>query len=297
MARRAAATLTAALLAVLAVAWPAGRAAAEDPPVFSVLMLTPPDGDAAVEKAETAMGIMGRTYGVRVDITHDASAMNPDRLAGYEAVLWEGVTGSVLDEAGRAALSDYVERGGGFVVSSAGTVNAEADWDWYAEAVAPRVVPDTGGAEKKDVTLVAEHPAAKDSSTNWDMNDVWYAPVVEPADIAGTTAIASYQSGEITVTTAWARDVGSGHVMVTSMGNDYDAWGEGDFVKMVRGGLWWASGTGAPLLVRADMAAPSWPYVVSFVLWVGAIIVGGVIAVTRTAARDRDEPVPVSPAG
>lgn len=297
MARRAAATFTAALLAVFAAAWPAGPAAAEDPPVFSVLMLTPPDGDAAVAKAEVAMAIMGRTYGVRVDITHDPAAMSADRLAGYQAVLWEGVSGDVLDEAGQTALSEWVEGGGGFVVSSAATVNAEPDWDWFARTAAPRVIADTGGAEKKDVNLIAEHPAAKDSSTNWDMNDVWYAPVVEPADIEGTTAIASYQSGEITVTTAWARDVGLGHVMVTSMGNDYDAWGEGDFVKMIRGGLWWASGTGAPLLVRADKAAPSWPYVVSFVVWVGAIIVGGVIAVTRTAARDRDEPVPVSPAG
>ncbi|HEY1180352.1 MAG TPA: ThuA domain-containing protein, partial [Phytomonospora sp.] len=236
-------------------------------------------------------------YGLRVDVTHDPAAMNADRLASYPAVLWAGVTGDVVDETGQAALTAYVEGGGGFLTASAATVNAEPDWAWYAEAVAPRVTADTGGAEKKDVTLLAEHPAAKDSSTNWDMNDRWYAPVVDPADIDGTTDIASYQSGEVTVTTAWARSVGGGRVMVTSMGNDYDAWGEGDFVKMIRGGLWWASGTDAPVLVRDEQAAPSWPYVLSFVLWVGAIVVGGVIAVSRTATRDRDEPVPVSPAG
>lgn len=297
MARRAAARLTAALLTVLAVAGPAAPAAADDPPVFSVLVLTPPDRDASVEKAEQSMDIMGRTYGLRVDITHDPAAMSADRLAGYQAVMWAGVTGGVVDEAGRAALTAYVEGGGGFVAASAATVNAEPDWDWYAETVAPRVIADTGGAEKKDVTLVAEHPAAKDSSTNWDMNDVWYAPVVDPAGIDGTTVIASYQNGDHMIATAWARQAGEGRVMVTSMGNDYDAWGEGDFVKMVRGGLWWASGTDAPLLVRAEMAAPSWPYVVSFVLWVGAMVVGGVIAVTKSAARDRSESVPVESAG
>ncbi|HEY1178364.1 MAG TPA: ThuA domain-containing protein, partial [Phytomonospora sp.] len=163
MARRAAATFTAALLTVVAVAGPAGPATAAEPPVFSVLMLTPPDGDAAVEKAEQAMGILGRSYGLRVDVTHDPAAMSADRLASYQAVLWAGVTGDVVDENGRAALTAYVEGGGGFLTASAASVNAEPDWAWYAETVAPRVTADTGGAEKKDVTLLAEHPAAKDS--------------------------------------------------------------------------------------------------------------------------------------
>ncbi|MEV0649503.1 ThuA domain-containing protein [Phytomonospora sp. NPDC050363] len=303
MARRAAATLTAAFLTALAVAGPAGPAAAEDAPAFSVLVLTPPGSDgggeeAAVAKAEQSLAIMGRSFGVRVDVTHDPAAISADGLSSYQAVLWAGVSGSVLDEAGRAALTSYVEGGGGFVAASAATVNAEPEWDWYAQTVGPRVVADTGEAVKKDVTLVAEHPSSKDSSTGWDSNDVWYAPVVDPAEIPGTTTIASYPGDDsIEVQTTWVREVGAGRVMVTSMGNDYDAWGEGDFVKMIRGGLWWASGTDAPILVRADMAAPSWPYIVSFVLWVGAIIVGGVIAVTRTTGRGSGASVPLSSKG
>ncbi|GLZ79488.1 hypothetical protein Afil01_42950 [Actinorhabdospora filicis] len=274
-----------ALTLLLALLAGAPAAAAEEKPAFTVLMLTPdlPD-DIVSERAEQATAILGRTYGVRFDVSHD-TALTPERLAGYQAVLLAGVTSFSGD-----ALGAWTRAGHGLVIAGAGSVNAQPAETWYEELVGTRVSTKDQSAEKRDVTVYPSHPATGKSPSSFDVIDTWWTPSTDPVDLPGFTQLATYPGpGGKPTTSAWGHELDSGRVFVTSMGNDWEAWGEGDFLKLLRGGLWWASGTSEPQLQRTDQAAPAWPYVVAFVLWIGAIVVGGVIAVTRTG-----RPVPAA---
>lgn len=272
--------IVSALTLLLAVLAGAPAAAAEEKPSFTVLLLTPDDPDDIVSRrAEQTLAILGRTYGVRFDVTHD-TALTPERLANYQAVLLTGFSGSVFDG---DALGTWVRAGHGLTIVGANAVNAEPGENWYDDLVGPRVSTKDHAAEKKDVTVYPEHPATGTAPSSFDMTDTWWTPDTDPADMPGYTQLATYPgpNGQPT-TSAWGHQVDGGRVFVTSMGNDWDAWGEGDFLKLLRGALWWDSGTNAVQLQRTDQAAPAWPYVVAFVLWIGAIVVGGVIAVTRS---------------
>lgn len=277
MTRRA---IVAALTLLLAVLAGAPAAAAEEKPAFAVLMLTPdvPD-DIVSERAEQAVAILGRTYGVRFDVSHD-TALTPQRLAGYQAVLLTGFGGNVFAD---DALGTWARAGHGLVIAGAEAVNAEPGETWYEQLVGTRVSSKDQSAEKRDVTVYPSHPATGSSPSSFDMVDTWWTPAGDPVDMPGYTQLATYPgAGSKPTTTAWGHQVDSGRIFVTSMGNDWEAWGEGDFLKLLRGGLWWGSGTSATQVQRSDQAAPAWPYVIAFVLWIGAIVVGGVIAVTRS---------------
>lgn len=298
MGRRVAALLTA-LLAVLGLAAPASAA---DPvaPVFSVLVLTPADrGDPAVVRAEQAMAIMGRTYGLRVDVVHDDARFTAAGLAAYQTVMWIGVHGDVLGPAAQDAFAAYVSNGGGFLPVGGETVNAEPDWPWFEEAVGVRVSALSPRDEKHDVTVntvdAAPEPSASGSASSdstsgmnhgtartFNVNDRWFLPDTDPETLPGYTTVATYLSNANETTAClWRHEVGTGRVSVTSTGTGYDPWGEGDYTKLLRDELWWTSGSTARVLVETENAAPSWPYVLSFALWILAIVVGGVIAVSR----------------
>ena len=305
MGRRVAARLTVRLTALLAalaaVLAPAAPASAADPaPVFAVLVLTPADrGDPAVVRAEQALAIMGRTYGLRVDVVHDDARFTAAGLAAYQTVMWFGVRDDVLGPAAQDAFAAYVSNGGGFLAVSGATVNAEPEWPWFEEAVGVRVGALSPREEKHDVTVntvdMTPEPSASGSASSgstsgmnqnaartFDLTDRWFEPDTDPATLPGYTTVATYLSNANQTTAClWRHVVGTGRVSVTPTGSGYDPWGEGDYTKLVRDELWWTSGSAAKVLVRTENAAPSWPYVLSFALWITAIVVGGVIAVSR----------------
>src|SRR3954451_22903448 len=65
--------------------------------------------------AANAIAALGAANSFTVDTSSSAADINATKLAGYRAVVFVNSSGDVLDSAGEAALTSYVQTGGGFV--------------------------------------------------------------------------------------------------------------------------------------------------------------------------------------
>lgn len=69
---------------------------------------------ASIETGVDTVRQLGLMNGFTVEHTEDPTAFTADNLARYAAVLWLSTTGSVLDDAQKAAFEQYVAGGGGY---------------------------------------------------------------------------------------------------------------------------------------------------------------------------------------
>ena len=86
-----------------------------------------PDGIAAIEQ-------LGADNSFSVVATEDDAQFTDDNLANYAAVVFLNTTGTVLDDAEKAAFMRYIESGGGFVGIHSAT-DTEYEWPWYGQLV------------------------------------------------------------------------------------------------------------------------------------------------------------------
>ncbi|MGW9306612.1 ThuA domain-containing protein [Saccharomonospora azurea] len=93
---------------------PQERAAA---PAASVLVFhgAPDEQDDPVERAADAIGELGATSGLDVDVTTDPAAFTSENLSKYRGVVFLSAHGSELDQSQEAALRSYLDNGGGFL--------------------------------------------------------------------------------------------------------------------------------------------------------------------------------------
>src|SRR5262245_43478590 len=86
-------------------------------PGFSILVFSKttgfrhdsiPDGIAAIEQ-------LGADHNFSVVATEDDAQFTGENLVNYAVVVFLNTTGTVLDDAEKAAFMQYIERGGGFV--------------------------------------------------------------------------------------------------------------------------------------------------------------------------------------
>ncbi|PPR02627.1 hypothetical protein CVT24_002198 [Panaeolus cyanescens] len=69
----------------------------------------------SIPTAITVLKERADTISVEFDATEDRSQFSLDKLSSYDAIVFLSTTGEVLDGGGKAALQDYLNRGGGFV--------------------------------------------------------------------------------------------------------------------------------------------------------------------------------------
>ena len=99
-----------------------------------------PDALAHAERAlvEMARGVF------EVEATQDCAAISAESLAGFDAVVFYTTGELPVDAAGRAALFEWVRRGGAFV-----GVHCATD-TWYEE---PRYMELVGGADQRGLRV------------------------------------------------------------------------------------------------------------------------------------------------
>ncbi|QSB04382.1 ThuA domain-containing protein [Natronoglycomyces albus] len=212
----------------------------------------------------------------------DPSDVNAHTLANTDVVVFLHTLGRILDQGQRQALEDYMRQGGGFVgVGSA--ASTETEWPYFHELIGA-VATDADRAEtSKEVTFATEHLAARGMGDDWEPSDHWLTFDRDPEQM-GATIVASVDSGH---PVAWQQQLGHGRSFYTSLGGAYGTWGEREFGKFLRQATWWAAGNDAGLRQDSTAAAPHWPYTAAFILLVGAVATGGIIAVARSEQATR----------
>ncbi|GAA4899730.1 hypothetical protein LX16_0706 [Stackebrandtia albiflava] len=284
--RRAVATTMAVAALIVAVPAPVTAAAT----TVRVLLYTGTQWPhPATEEAISFIEMTGRRHGFEVTTTGAASEFTVPRLAGYDVVMWLHNQGDTLNAEQRGAFEDWYRAGGGFVGVHAAAY-AEPDWAYFDELLGAR--PRAGERDEpsaKTITVNVEHQSTRDMPAEWtEQEDQWYRFDRDPAENTGTEILATVaaETGDARRPVAWCRDFDGGRTWYTALGHRVKSFEDGDYMRMLRGGVWWAAGLDAEPLVQDRDAAPAWPYPLSFLVWIAAVAVGGSLAVMRLNRRE-----------
>jgi PKD repeat protein/glucose/arabinose dehydrogenase/type 1 glutamine amidotransferase len=187
-----------------------------------------------------------------VDSTGDAADINADNLAEYRTVVFMNTAGDLLDDEQEAAMTGYIEDGGGFLgIGSA--AQSEPGTDFFNGLIGAR--PSSGSSTTPAEMTVAVgdrvHPATRDLDLEWDRTDVWYQWQSRPTGQVHTVAryhATNAPAGDGTSVggtdqpISWCRDYRGGRSFYTGMGRTAGAFGEAGLRTHLAGALRWTTG-------------------------------------------------------
>lgn len=198
-----------------------------------------PAGVAALEK-------LGLQQGFSVEASEGVHCFRPGRLERYDAIVFLSTSGEVLDEPGRAALTQYMQQGGSWLGIHAASTT-EYDWPWFEGLVGawfdghPEIQPAVVNVEDR------EHPATEHLGEKWDRTDEWYAfrrnprSAVQDIRVLLTVDETTYRGGTMGADhpLAWCHEYGGGRSFYTALGHADETYQDPEFLQHVLGGLRW----------------------------------------------------------
>ncbi|MGH3005210.1 MAG: ThuA domain-containing protein [Gaiellaceae bacterium] len=235
------------LLAISALGFGAGTAAAQTPE-FKVLVFSKTAGfrHDSIPAGIAAVQELGAANNFEVDATEDAAAFNDANLAQYDAVIWLSTTGDVLDDAQQAAFERYVQGGGGYAGIHAAS-DTEYTWAWYGGLVGAYF--DSHPANQTATVKVADHvhPSTEPLPERWTRFDEWYNFQTNPrgdVHVLATLDETTYSGGNMGFDhpTAWCHDYDGGRAWYTGGGHTSESFSEPLFRQHMLGGIRWAAG-------------------------------------------------------
>ena len=214
------------------------------------------DGPAYAERILVALG---KQHGLDVTPSKDGSLFTPDRLAGFDAVVFY-TTGDLtlpgtdrqppMPAGGKQALIDAVAGGKGFVGIHSATDTFHSHGrvvDPYIAMIGGEFVPH--GAQQAATQHVVDPKFPGAPAADFTLTEEWYpfvhyAPDLHVVLMQETKGMQGVMYQRPPYPSTWARPHGRGRVFYTSMGHREDVWTDDTFTSLLLGGLTWAAGTG-----------------------------------------------------
>ncbi len=193
-----------------------------------------------------ALGELGADQGWEVAATEDPATLTRWLGQGAHAVVFLSTSGTVLDDAGRAALRRHTADGGGFAGVHAATTT-EADWPWFGELVGARF---DGHPEIQPGTVTVTdpgHPATAHLPRHWERTDEWYNFRDGPGDrvrVLATVDESTYRGGTMGAhhPLVWCHEHEGSRSFYTALGHSTESYDEPEFRSHLTGGVGWAAG-------------------------------------------------------
>lgn len=202
----------------------------------------------SIEAGVAALTRLSQARGWDLQATEDPTSFHRERLDVLDIVIFLNTNGRVLDERGRDALREFMQKGRGFV-GIHGATATETDWPWYRALVGatftthPAIQPGVVRVEDPD------HPATRDLPAAWRRTDEWYAFDANPRDgtrVLLTVDETSYDPGAGAMggdhPVAWCHAIDGGRAFYTALGHTAESYTEALYLAHLAGGMRWALG-------------------------------------------------------
>lgn len=210
--------------------------------------------DDSVAAAHRALADMAQSRGWAIAFTDNGAVFNKGQLRGYDAVVWNNVSGDAITLSQRIAFQGYLAGGGGF----AGIHGAAGDftylWPWYRDVlIGATFIGHTLGPQFRAATVSVGDRSGITAGLpgSWTMTEEWYSFAASPP--AGTRILArveesSYAPGPVLAMgdhpIAWARCVGDARSFYTAIGHRPESYSEPNSRRLLEQGIAWAVGQG-----------------------------------------------------
>jgi type 1 glutamine amidotransferase len=210
--------------------------------------------DESVAAAHKALADMAKRRGWAITFTDNGAAFNREQLRGYEAVVWNNVSGDALTLAQRAAFQNYLAGGAGFVGIHGAAGDFTYLWPWYRDAlIGATFIGHTLGPQFRAARVIVgdRNGITAGLPDSWTMTEEWYsfaAPPVAGARILARLDEGTYAPGPLLAMgdhpIAWARCVGDARSFYTAIGHRPESYSEPNSLRLLEQGIAWAAGQG-----------------------------------------------------
>ncbi|CAE6413221.1 hypothetical protein ACGC1H_002957 [Rhizoctonia solani] len=211
----------------------------------------------SIPAATAALQQLGRQHGIAFDATEDKSQFNDNNLANYDVILFLSNSEEVLDDGGKQAFQNYLDKGGNFVgvhAASACLYNTTfyrnevgAFFDYH-----PELQPATF------LVLDKDHPSTMMLPDRWTYTEEVYNFRSDPRSV-GAKVLLSVDASSYTDThaqthtqgsphpIAWCQERGAGAAdsstagrsFYTSLGHLTSTWSDQTFLAHILGAIQW----------------------------------------------------------
>ncbi|PZX65846.1 ThuA domain-containing protein [Hydrotalea sandarakina] len=194
-------------------------------------------GIKAIEK-------LGKENHFMVDTSTNSNIFTDANLKQYKAVIFLSTTGTILNDAQKAAFEKYIHNGGGFVGIHAAT-DTEYDWPWYNRMIGAyfKSHPEQQNA---NLHVVDKHfIATKNLPETWTRWDEWYNfknTHWDSVHVLLTIDEKSYHGGENGDyhPMSWYHSFEGGRVFYTALGHTDASYSDPLFLGHLLGGILYA---------------------------------------------------------
>lgn len=211
----------------------------------------------AIPAAEAMYRTLAEENGWAIYITENGAVHNPEDLARFDAIVWNNVTGDVLNEAQQKAFVEYLKSGGGWV-GIHGSGDSSSDWDWYnQQLIGAEFIGHPMNPQFQEATVLVEKPAdhvMEHLDREWVRTDEWYSYAESPRhkgmEILATLDESTYSPRFFDENIGmgddhpivWRHCVGEGRALYSAMGHTGESYSEPRHIEMLERATEWAAG-------------------------------------------------------
>ena len=212
--------------------------------------------EPSVNAARAALSEMAQRKGWALEITDKGGAFNARTLSGFDAVIWNNISGDVLTLSQRRAFQRYMERGGGFVAIHGSAGDPAYFWDWYADRlIGARFLGHPRAPQFQDARIVVngDHSLAGSLPREWTMNDEWYSFRTNPRSVGAKVLLTldegTYQPNDLNGPDlrmgdhpiAWTNCIGKGRMFYSAIGHRPETYGHPHHVTVLESAIAWVA--------------------------------------------------------
>ncbi len=204
----------------------------------------------SIPEAVAALKKLGATHEFSVYTTEDAGYFTDENLAKIDVVILASTTGTIFNDAQKAAFQKFVQSGKG-VVGIHSATDTEYEWPWYNKMIGAYFLAHPRNQTVRLQVLDKTHPATFHLPDTWLWTDELYEfkdinPDIKILINADETSYKVAKGNGENHPMAWYHEFDGGRVFYTAFGHIESAWQDADFLKHVYGGIWYAA-KGYPL--------------------------------------------------
>ena len=134
--------------------------------------------DTGIAGGDHFFAELANERGWGVYTTVHSGVFNAENLARFEVVVFNNVTGDVLNRDQQQAFESWMDNGGGWIGLHGAGDSSISNWPWYADnLIGATFIGHTMGPQFQNADLVvldADHSTAIDLPERWSHFDEWY---------------------------------------------------------------------------------------------------------------------------
>ncbi|WOJ98167.1 ThuA domain-containing protein [Congregibacter brevis] len=237
---------------------------APDKPVLTrpaILVLSKTNGfihHDALPEAEAMLTRIAKHNDWSMYHTKNGATHTPTFLEDFDVIVWNNVSGDVLDAFQRTAMRKWIEEGGTWIGIHASGGELEYRWDWYVdELLGAQFVGHTMDPQFQDAEITVNPTGSSITahlSSVWKIpNEEWYAFDQSPNHATTTILLTLDESSYITVgenffgqdrmqgehPITWSHRQGKGKVFYTAIGHQAATYQIPEFVTLIENAIAW----------------------------------------------------------